>query len=53
MLPIYDALYRSGETLEHILCRYEKGLIHAAEGYARVSGKAGVVFAPSGREQQT
>ena len=48
MLPIYDALYRSGETLEHILCRYEKGLIHAAEGYARVSGKAGVVFATSG-----
>lgn len=48
VLPIYDALYRSGESLEHILCRHEQGLIHAAEGYARVSGKAGVVFATSG-----
>lgn len=48
VLPIYDALYRAKEPFRHILCRHEQGLIHAAEGYARVSGKAGVVFATSG-----
>lgn len=45
-LPIYDALY--GKSLKHILTRHEQGAIHAAEGYARVSGKPGVVLATSG-----
>ncbi|MEC0953890.1 MULTISPECIES: acetolactate synthase large subunit [Bacillus] len=46
VLPIYDKLYQSG--LVHILPRHEQGAIHAAEGYARVSGKPGVVIATSG-----
>lgn len=45
VLPIYDKLYQSG--LVHILPRHEQGAIHAAEGYARVSGKPGVVIATS------
>ena len=48
VLPIYDALYRNERSFKHILCRHEQGLIHAAEGYARVSGKTGVVIATSG-----
>ncbi|MFA9557522.1 acetolactate synthase large subunit [Evansella sp. AB-rgal1] len=50
VLPIYDALYRAKDkaTFEHILTRHEQGAIHAAEGYARVSGKPGVVIATSG-----
>ncbi|MFD1848714.1 biosynthetic-type acetolactate synthase large subunit [Oceanobacillus bengalensis] len=48
VLPIYDALYRSEASFKHILCRHEQGLIHAAEGYARVTGKPGVVLATSG-----
>ena len=48
VLPIYDALYRHESSFKHILCRHEQGLIHAAEGYARVSGKPGVVIATSG-----
>ena len=46
VLPIYDKLYSSG--LFHILTRHEQGSIHAAEGYARVTGKPGVVIATSG-----
>ncbi|TDQ37928.1 acetolactate synthase large subunit [Aureibacillus halotolerans] len=46
VLPIYDKLYDSG--MRHILTRHEQGSIHAAEGYARVSGKPGVVIATSG-----
>lgn len=46
VLPIYDALYRS--PIKHILSKHEQGSIHAAEGYARVSGKPGVVIATSG-----
>lgn len=46
VLPIYDALYR--QKVRHILARHEQGAIHAAEGYARVSGKPGVVIATSG-----
>ncbi|MBM7601842.1 acetolactate synthase-1/2/3 large subunit [Virgibacillus halotolerans] len=48
VLPIYDALYRSEAPFQHILSRHEQGAIHAAEGYARVTGKPGVVFATSG-----
>lgn len=46
VLPIYDAFYKS--KFRHILARHEQGAIHAAEGYARISGKPGVVIATSG-----
>lgn len=48
IMPIYDALYDYQDTLEHILVRHEQGGIHAAQGYARTSGRTGVVFATSG-----
>lgn len=48
IMPIYDALYDYNEKLKHILVRHEQGSIHAAQGYARTSGKVGVVFATSG-----
>src|SRR5689334_22273604 len=47
VLPIYDALY-SSEGLGHILVRHEQGAGHAAEGYARSTGKVGVVLVTSG-----
>lgn len=46
VLPIYDSLYSS--YLNHVLARHEQGAIHAADGYARASGKPGVVIATSG-----
>ena len=46
VLPIYNELYDAGVT--HILTRHEQGAIHAAEGYARITGKPGVVIATSG-----
>lgn len=48
IMPIYDALYDYHDKLKHILVRHEQGGIHAAQGYARSSGKTGVVFATSG-----
>lgn len=48
IMPIYDALYDHHEQLQHILVRHEQGATHAAQGYARTSGKTGVVFATSG-----
>ncbi|MCF8360582.1 MAG: biosynthetic-type acetolactate synthase large subunit [Prolixibacteraceae bacterium] len=48
IMPVYDALYDHGEKLKHILTRHEQGAIHAAQGYARVSGKTSVCFATSG-----
>lgn len=48
VLPIYDALYRAGDAFDHVLARHEQGAIHAAEGYARVSGRPGVVIGTSG-----
>ena len=48
IMPIYDALYDYSDKLQHILVRHEQGAIHAAQGFARVSGKTGVVFATSG-----
>ncbi|MBI2844560.1 MAG: biosynthetic-type acetolactate synthase large subunit [Armatimonadetes bacterium] len=47
MLPIYDALYDCTD-LEHMLMRHEQGAAHAADAYARASGKVGVCFATSG-----
>ena len=46
VLPVYDALYRA--RVRHILTRHEQGAVHAAQGYARVTGKPGVVIATSG-----
>ncbi|WP_442795485.1 biosynthetic-type acetolactate synthase large subunit [Pelobium manganitolerans] len=48
IMPIYDALYDYNDRLKHILVRHEQGATHAAQGYARTSGKVGVVFATSG-----
>jgi acetolactate synthase-1/2/3 large subunit len=48
IMPIYDALYDFKERLQHILVRHEQGATHAAQGFARTSGKVGVVFATSG-----
>ncbi|MDE3185830.1 MAG: biosynthetic-type acetolactate synthase large subunit [Bacteroidota bacterium] len=48
IMPIYDALYDYNEKINHILVRHEQGSIHAAQGYARTSGRVGVVFATSG-----
>jgi acetolactate synthase-1/2/3 large subunit len=48
IMPIYDALYDYSDRLNHILVRHEQGGIHAAQGYARSSGRPGVVFATSG-----
>ena len=46
ILPTYDEIYKTG--IRHILARHEQGAIHAAEGYARVSGKPGVCVVTSG-----
>jgi acetolactate synthase-1/2/3 large subunit len=48
IMPIYDALYDYQDRLHHVLVRHEQGGIHAAQGYARTSGRVGVVFATSG-----
>jgi acetolactate synthase-1/2/3 large subunit len=51
VLTLYDALYKAIENksrITHILTRHEQGAIHAAEGYARTTGKTGVVFTTSG-----
>lgn len=48
IMPIYDALYDYTDQLKHILVRHEQGGIHAAQGYARTSGRVGVAFATSG-----
>ncbi len=47
VLPIYDALFGQ-KRIRHILCRHEQGAAHAAEGYARATGKPGVVLVTSG-----
>ena len=47
VLPIYDAIFQQ-DKIKHILCRHEQGAAHAAEGYARSTGKPGVVLVTSG-----
>jgi acetolactate synthase-1/2/3 large subunit len=47
-LPIYDTLTKYREKIRHVLVRHEQGAAHAADGYARVSGKVGVAMATSG-----
>ena len=48
IIPVFDTLYDFRDQLNHILTRHEQGAIHAAQGYARVSGKVGVCFVTSG-----
>ena len=48
IMPVYDALYGYADKLTHILVRHEQGAVHAAQGFARVSGKVGVALATSG-----
>ncbi|MCR5313193.1 MAG: biosynthetic-type acetolactate synthase large subunit [Bacteroidaceae bacterium] len=48
IMPTYDALYDHKETLHHVLVRHEQGAVHAAQGYARVSGKVGCAIVTSG-----
>lgn len=48
IMPTYDALYDHKNTLNHVLVRHEQGAVHAAQGYARVSGKVGCVIVTSG-----
>lgn len=48
ILNIYDSLYKYSDKIRHILTAHEQGAAHAADGYARSSGKTGVVFATSG-----
>lgn len=48
IMPIYDMLYNYTDKLNHILVRHEQGAVHAAQGYARATGKVGVCMATSG-----
>ena len=48
VLHIYDALYKHKDKIKHVLTAHEQGAAHAADGYARVTGKTGVVLATSG-----
>ncbi len=48
IMPVYDELYKFQDKLTHILVRHEQGATHAAQGYARVSGRVGVAIATSG-----
>lgn len=48
IMPVYDSLYDYRDSIKHILSRHEQGAIHAAQGYARASGKVGVCLATSG-----
>lgn len=48
IMPVYDEIYKYAERLRHILVRHEQGAAHAAQGYARVTGRTGVCIATSG-----
>ena len=48
IMPVFDALYDHRDRLNHILVRHEQGAAHAAQGFARVSGKVGVCLVTSG-----
>ena len=48
IMPVYDKLYDYTDRLNHILVRHEQGAVHAAEGYARTTGKVGVCLATAG-----
>jgi len=48
IMPVYDALHDAGDALRHVLVRHEQGATHAAQGYARTTGRPGVCIATSG-----
>ena len=48
IMPVYDELYKFQDQLNHVLTRHEQGATHAAQGFARTSGKVGVAIATSG-----
>ncbi len=48
VLPIYDELYKNAHRINHVLCAHEQNAAHAADGFARVTGKPGVVISTSG-----
>ena len=48
IMPIYDELYKFQDQIQHVLTRHEQGATHAAQGFARTSGKVGVAMATSG-----
>ncbi|MFA5528447.1 MAG: biosynthetic-type acetolactate synthase large subunit, partial [Peptostreptococcales bacterium] len=48
IMPVYDAMYDYRDKVKHILTSHEQGAVHAADGYARVTGKVGVCFCTSG-----
>jgi len=48
IMPVYDELYKYQDEIHHVLTRHEQGATHAAQGYARISGKVGVAMATSG-----
>ena len=48
IMPIYDEIYKFQDQLHHVLTRHEQGATHAAQGFARTSGKVGVAMATSG-----
>ena len=48
IMPVYDELFKFRNEIHHVLTRHEQGATHAAQGYARISGKVGVAMATSG-----
>ena len=48
VIDIYDALYLASDRIQHVITAHEQGAAHAADGYARATGKVGVVLATSG-----
>ncbi len=48
IMPVYDELHKYQDQIHHVLTRHEQGATHAAQGYARISGKVGVAIATSG-----
>ena len=48
IMPVYDELYKFQHKIHHVLARHEQGATHAAQGFARISGKVGVAIATSG-----
>ena len=48
IMPVFDAMYDYADKLHYVLTRHEQGATHAAQGYARVSGKVGVCIVTSG-----
>ena len=52
VLNLYDELYRNTDRITHVLTAHEQGASHAADGYARATGRTGVVWPPAARAQR-